>query len=238
MQKKESRITLIVLLLLISFGFGISSMAQEIKPVADSPQFAGTIFTVDIKVEDIESLFGISFVFHYTHTDYIDALSVEEGDFLGNEVLWLDPVIDDNQGTVSIAITRMRPAEGVDGSGVLVKIKLKPSLDTPDPTSVDFDITEIDAITPERKLISITPQTLTVTVKDLEGTITKDTVLIGTYFVKGDIIVPDGVTLEIRSTDSIQTQFLFSGYYKIVAESGSTLKILGTPDNPVIFTNE
>jgi len=161
--RKHTQIILIIGFSLINFCFGISSMAQQIKPVADSPQQAGVEFTVDIRVENVDDLFGVAFVLHYTHnTDYIDALSAEKGDFLGDNVLFLDPVIDDSQGTVSIGMTRKRPADGVDGSGVVAKVTVKSESTTPDDTSVDFTITDIVANDPSGAAIPLTPQPLTV----------------------------------------------------------------------------
>ena len=161
--RKCTQIVLIIGFLLISFCFGISSMAQQIKPVADSPQQPGAEFTVDIRVENVDNLFGVAFLLHYTHnTDYIDALSAVKGDFLGGDVLFLDPAIDDTQGTVSIGITRKRPADGVNGSGVVAKVTFKSESATPDGTSVDFTITNIVANDPDGTAIPLTPQPLTV----------------------------------------------------------------------------
>ena len=136
-----------------------------IKPVADSPQLAGTEFTVDIRVENVENLFGLSFVLHYTHnTDYIDALSAEKGDFLGSDVIFYY-VIDDAQGIVSIGIVRQRPADGVDGSGVVAKVTFQSEPETPDGTLVDFTITDIVAKDPSETLITLTPGSETVEIR-------------------------------------------------------------------------
>jgi len=163
--KKWTQIILIISFSLLSFGFEVSSMAQQIKPVADSPQQPGTEFTVDIRIENVDNLFGVSFLLHYTHnTNYIDALSAVKGDFLGDNVLFLDPVIDDAQGTVSIGITRKRPAGGVNGSGVVAKVTFQSESTTPNGTSVDFTITNITANDPDGTAISLTPQYLTVTI--------------------------------------------------------------------------
>jgi hypothetical protein len=145
-----------------------------IKPVADSPQQAGAEFTVDIKVENVTNLFGVAFVLNYD-TTYINALSAQKGDFLGADVIWLDPVIDDIKGTVSIGITRKRPASGVDGSGVVAKVTFKSALETPDGTPVDFIITDIAANNPSGVPIPLTPQPLTVIIKaPLYGDVTGD----------------------------------------------------------------
>jgi hypothetical protein len=173
-SRKYIPIILIIGFLLIDFCFGISSIAQQIKPVADSPQQAGAEFTVDIKVENVTNLFGVAFVLNYD-TTYINALSAQKGDFLGADVIWLDPVIDDIKGTVSIGITRKRPASGVDGSGVVAKVTFKSALETPDGTPVDFIITDIAANNPSGVPIPLTPQPLTVIIKaPLYGDVTGD----------------------------------------------------------------
>ena len=166
MQLRKFIQILITGFLLMSFCFGNSSMAQQITPVADSPQLAGAAFTVDIRVENVERLFGVSFVLHYTHnTDYIDVLSAMKGDFLGNDVIFLDPVINDSQGTISIGITRKRPAKGVNGSGVVARVIFKSESATPNGTSVDFTITDIVANEPSGAAIQLTPLPLKVTLQ-------------------------------------------------------------------------
>ena len=182
-------------------AIGISSVAQQIKPVADSPQQAGAEFIVDIMVENVENLFGIAFVLHYTHnTDYIDALSAVKGDFLGDDVLWLDPVIDDDEGAVSIGITRKRPADGIDGSGVVTKVTFQSDPITPDDTPVDFTITEVDAVDPNGTAIPLTPQSLTVMITN-QHTVT---------ITSGPDAVPDtlpssggDVNLSVTAEDSL-----------------------------------
>jgi len=137
-----------------------------IKPLADSPQQAGAEFIVDIKVEDVTNLFGISLVFNYD-TTHIDALSAEKGDFLGGDVIFLAPVIADSQGTVSIGITRKRPSVGVDGSGVVAKVRVKSASTTPGGTSVDFTIADVSANAPNGTNIQFAPETLTVEIISL-----------------------------------------------------------------------
>ncbi|MFQ6040588.1 MAG: putative Ig domain-containing protein [Candidatus Poribacteria bacterium] len=142
-------------------SFTIEVLEPTIRPVAISPQVAGDEFTIDIEVENAANLFGIAFVLNYD-TTYIDALSAEKGDFLGDDVIFLEPVIDDDMGTASIGITRKRPADGVDGGGVVAQIRVKSVLTTPDGTSLNFTITDISATDPEGKSLSFTPEELTV----------------------------------------------------------------------------
>ena len=156
--RKVIQIILIIAFLLICFG--ISSMAQQIRPVADSPQLAGDEFTVDIRVENVENLFSVFFVLNYD-TTYTDALFAEKGDFLGSDVIFYY-VIDDAQGIVSIGITRKRPADGVDGSGVVAEVTFQSESTTPNGASIDFTITDIFAYDPSEGDIFLTPQPLTV----------------------------------------------------------------------------
>ena len=149
-------------------AFSVTALGPSaiIRPVADSPQLAGTEFTVDITVENVENLFGVAFVLNYD-TTYINAVSAVKGDFLGDNVLWLDPVIDDNEGTVSIGITRKRPADGVDGSGIVARVTFISTPETPDGTSVNFTITDIDAVDPDATPILLSPESMTVIIRRL-----------------------------------------------------------------------
>ena len=101
-------------------------------------------------------------VYNTHNADYIDALSAEKGDFLGggSDVIFLEPVIDDAKGKVSIGITRKRPAGGVNGSGVVAKVTFQSESATPDGTSLGFTITDIDANDPSGIAIPFMPQPL------------------------------------------------------------------------------
>jgi hypothetical protein len=149
-----------------SQSFTIKVLAPTIRPVAGSLQSAGSEFTIDIKVENVTNLFGISFVLNYD-TTYIDALSAEEGDFFGSDVVFLEPVIDDDEGTVSIGITRKQPDDGVDGSGVVAQVKVKSASTTPAGMPVDFTITDISANDPNGTTIPFTSEKLTVEIISL-----------------------------------------------------------------------
>ena len=94
-----------------------------------------------LTVEGVTGLFGISFLLRYTGTEHVDVLSAGKGDMPGDDVIMLDPVIDDANGTVSIGLTRKRPATGLNGNGVVAKVTLKSDSDTPDGTSVTLSIT-------------------------------------------------------------------------------------------------
>ena len=174
LKKLNPKISLFIGLLIINFCIGISSaMAQGIiKPVATTPQQCGDEFDVEIKVENVQNLFGVSFELHYTHTQHIDALSTQKGDFLGTDVVYFDN-IDDANGVVSIGITRKAPAAGVNGNGVVAKVRLTSAASTPNGTPVQFTVANVTANDPTGAPIVLTPQSLTVTIQCGAGSVIK-----------------------------------------------------------------
>ena len=142
-----------------------------IASVVDSAiQYAGAEFWVDIKVGDdlnpVSNLFGISFDLRYTHTNYIDVVDVDSvpDGLLGPDVIFYS-YPDDPGGKVSTTVTRKAGAGGVDGSGVVARIKLKSLPNTPDGTQVNLSISNVTAIDPNGSRIPLIPKDTTVTIR-------------------------------------------------------------------------
>lgn len=131
---------------------------DTIKPVVSNPVTNCAEYIVDIRVENVTNLFGVSFVLNYTNTAYVNYVTSENGVFLGNDVLlYANP--EDPLGKVSIGVTRKTGQPGSTGSGVIVRVKFSSPASTPVGTPVTFSITDIVGIDPLNNSISLTPQT-------------------------------------------------------------------------------
>lgn len=130
-----------------------------IKPIVSNPQTSCAEYFVDIRVENVTNLFGVSFVLNYTNTAYVNYVSSENGVFLGNDVLlYANP--EDPLGKVSIGVTRKTGQPGSTGSGVIVRVKFSSPASTPVGTPVTFSITDIVGIDHLNNSISLTPQSV------------------------------------------------------------------------------
>ncbi len=84
-------------------------------------------FFIDIIINEVSNLFGLSFELVYSPTSFIDPLSVEQGtnNLLGNDLIFF-PFINKNvgidTGKVSVGISRKFGQGGVDGSGLATRI--------------------------------------------------------------------------------------------------------------------
>ncbi|MCD6505600.1 Ig-like domain-containing protein [Candidatus Poribacteria bacterium] len=111
----------------------------------------------------VSNLFGVSFVLNYG-TDYLDAKEASQGDLLENDVLFLPPTVDDVNGKVPIGITRKRPNPGINGFGVVARVKFKIDENAPRDTILNFSLSEVVAKDPNGNEIPLTPQTLQIKV--------------------------------------------------------------------------
>jgi hypothetical protein len=113
-------------------------------PITKSATRAGSIFTVYIKVNEVKDLFGIAFGLQYTNPRNVNVLSVDKGNFLGDDVLFYSH-IDKQNGLVSIGISRKHPESGVNDGGIIAKITFKSRPDVSAGTVTNFAIKEVTA---------------------------------------------------------------------------------------------
>ncbi len=137
------------------------SVSADILPVVASQQTSGTEFWVDIAVNSVQNLFGLSFQLIYSNTQYIDVVlptsnSVIPGPFIGNDVVFSSNV-DEASTKVSIGVSRKAGQGGVSGSGVIARIKFVSKTTTPSGTQVLFSLSDVVANTPSGQSISLTP---------------------------------------------------------------------------------
>ncbi|HDQ43989.1 MAG TPA: T9SS type A sorting domain-containing protein, partial [bacterium] len=134
-----------------------------ITPISPEIVHAGDEFWVDIRVGDptaVTNLFAVSFVLNYTQTENLDYVSAEAGPFLGTDLVFL-PTPDDPNGKVNIGISRKDPAGGVDGGGVIMRVKFRALSTAPDGTQIVFSLTDITAMDPGGSPIPLAPDTIT-----------------------------------------------------------------------------
>jgi hypothetical protein len=149
----------------------VGGQGATIKPEVSENQPTGAEFWVDISVNSVQDLFGLSFDLDYSNTVYVDVVppfnaNVIPGSFLGNDVLFFSTV-DDLNGKVSVGITRKTGQGGVNGNGVVVRIKIVSLASTPSETTVLLSLSNLVANDPVGNPITLTPLSTTVTLGGL-----------------------------------------------------------------------
>ncbi len=129
----------------------------EEKLIIDAPENVspGNPFWVDITASNVKDLFGVSFVMKYSQGFYIDVETTEAGDFLGDDVISYFNVVE-STFEVAVGITRKAGQEGVNGSGVVARIKFISESSTPEGNAVEFTLDEITAYDAEGLPLSLT----------------------------------------------------------------------------------
>ncbi len=136
---------------------GPLSATPTIQPEVAATHEIGAEFSVDIKVNDVQNLFGLSFDLNFTNTAQVDYVSASAGEFVGNDVVFL-PTPDDANGRVSIGLSRKAGQSGVSGSGAAVRVKFKSLATTPSGTTIIFSLLNVTANDPSGAPLNLTAQ--------------------------------------------------------------------------------
>ncbi len=156
----------------------LKKVQAPIYPSVTSPQTAGSEFWVYVKVGNnnnpVANLFGVSFVLNFTHTDYLDVVApvsnnVLKGAFLGSDVV-LQQSVDEASGKVSVGISRKQGQAGVNGSGIVARVKFLVRSNLPaNDTLITFSISEVNAIAPTRTPLALLPLSKQVTINTINN---------------------------------------------------------------------
>jgi len=146
----------------------------ELKPDVQSPQAIGQEFQVEVAINNVQNLFGISFELNFTNTLFLDVVtpassSVVPGAFLGNDVVFIANV-DEAAGKVNIGVSRKAGQSGISGSGVVARVKFTSTLATPAGTQIIFSFSNVAANEPSGAVITPALKNATVTL-NLNGII-------------------------------------------------------------------
>ncbi|MBN2088199.1 hypothetical protein JW964_01220, partial [candidate division KSB1 bacterium] len=114
-------------------------------------------FWVEIQVKDAQNLFGMAFKLNFP-ADYLEALSAEQGDFLGSDLIFF-PTINNATGSVTVGMSKKGGQGGSNGTGILTRVKFKEKAMTASNTTINLSLTEISANDPFGEVITLTPQT-------------------------------------------------------------------------------
>jgi photosystem II stability/assembly factor-like uncharacterized protein len=145
----------------------------------NNPQMAGTEFWVYVRIGDkpdsVANLFGLSFVLNFTPTDYIDVVTptssnVLAGPFMGTNLV-LQQKVDEVAGKVSVGLSRKSGDGGVNGRGIVARIKFVASGNTPHGTNVQFSITEVTAIDASGASLPLSSRAGTLTINHANVTV-------------------------------------------------------------------
>jgi hypothetical protein len=121
---------------------------------------------VEFIAEDVSNLFGIAFEMLYSPTTYIDSIKIEEGSWLGDDIIFY-PMVDMENGKVSFGISRKAGQGGVNGTGSIASIRIKmKDIPTVETTLTLENVTAIDDMSNpihfsvENHIITSTDETL------------------------------------------------------------------------------
>jgi len=85
---------------------------------------SGLDATVEIQIEHAKDLYGFQFSLNFD-SDLLEVVKVEQGKFLGKNISWNAPEIDNDRGRISGATAMKTGGGGSSGKGVLAKIEFK-----------------------------------------------------------------------------------------------------------------
>lgn len=127
----------------------------------------GQEFFVDIIAKGVNNLFGLSFELVYTPITFIEPLSADpdsgSGNLLGDDLIFF-PNLDKTEGKISIGLSRKAGQGGVEGSGLVTRIKVRMSpiaiishdttwlslenvqANDPEGNSIEFDVTNVTLV--------------------------------------------------------------------------------------------
>ena len=138
---------------------------------ANHTQDIGSEFWVDVIVGNdeytVSDLFGLGFDITFTSANYMDVVTphsnnVLSGDFIGSDVVLIQNV-DEIEGKVSIGVSRKAGQGGVNGTGVVARIKFISDISTPDGTLIVFRFSDVTANDPSGNIINMNPVNLVIT---------------------------------------------------------------------------
>ncbi|MFC1607274.1 T9SS type A sorting domain-containing protein [Candidatus Latescibacterota bacterium] len=113
-------------------------------PLSELPIKAGSEFMIEIRLDDVENLFGLSFVLEYDNSHLIEPLIVENKALLGSDIVFL-PYIDTSSGEVAVGMSRKSNQDSVDGTGAVVGITFKALEDITDDMTITFALDQVVA---------------------------------------------------------------------------------------------
>ncbi|MGC8943374.1 MAG: stalk domain-containing protein [Caldisericia bacterium] len=191
-------------------------------------------FNVNVKVSEVENLYGFGFTFKYDK-DYLDLVDIIEGDFLkkdGTSTLFLKN-INKEKGEVIVGVSRTGKVSGVNGDGILLSIKFKALkigktqlelsevvLKDPDLNQIKFnsEINEIEILTPDKNppsLLVTIPSEVKTSSLNISGKVTDES---GIKYLR-----INGKDVQVKSDGTFSyTLTLNEGSNKIVFEAEDT----------------
>ncbi len=141
-------------------------------PNALANQMAGSEFLLTVEIgsaaKPVTNLFGLSFNLNFTKTDFLDVLTphsvnVLPGSFIGSDIVFFQSV-DESMGKIGIGESRKMGQGGVSGYGIVAQLKFFINSSTPNGTSIQFSLSDVNATDPTGAAISLNTSMLTIQV--------------------------------------------------------------------------
>lgn len=147
--KKMKKILIPIMLSLLLFMSIASATVVYVDPQEIEKLSVGKTFDVNIKIEDVQSLYAYELKLKY-NTDILDVENIAPSTFLNQPTSEIKKMIDEENGFVWYATTSINPAAPKSGSGTLAVVTFKVTgqgksdLKLYDITLTDYDIKMVE----------------------------------------------------------------------------------------------
>ncbi len=141
---------------------------KNYRPVSDSSNDGGLCyviggntgpgqeFWVDVRCTGVTNLFGLAFELLYSPATQIEYQATEIGDFMGPDLISFTSH-DNNAARVSVGISRKAPQDGVNGSGIVARIRMRMAANAPSGETVAVSFQNVTANDPGGAALVIEP---------------------------------------------------------------------------------
>ncbi len=133
-----------------------------LRPIINTTLAANQEFWIELQAENVDALFGLAFDLKYPVNTRIEALAVEPGSWLGEDILTLSN-IDPTAEMVNVAVTRKAGQESLQGSGIVARIKMKTLADYVSTDVIQFNLDNIIANDQDGNSYTLTAEALELT---------------------------------------------------------------------------
>jgi hypothetical protein len=118
-----------------------ATIAPEVIPAEQAPNHE---ISIQVKVNEVSNLFGLSFELAYDRPQLLQSLSVAPDSLFGSDVVFYSNV-DAAKGKIAVGISRKAGQVGVNGAGAVVQVKAKISANAAIGTKINFSLQNVTA---------------------------------------------------------------------------------------------
>jgi hypothetical protein len=121
--------------------------APNLRMVITGDTNPGREFWVEIHADKVTNLFGIAYELVCSPHAYVDPQTAEPGSFIGPDIIFFSN-LDKAAGKICIGVTRKAGQGGINGSGMIAKIKMRTANNVTTDQVIKLTLPQITAIDP------------------------------------------------------------------------------------------